>query len=336
MRLKAGGVRFLGCFPVYDYDAAIGSSATKSARSLQLHHDCCRVLSDAIFEFCRRSVQMRAGNGLVYDCVPRFAFISGDYEEVKMHVALCGCGCYLCECPAKRLDVSNRRWPLRSLGPVMRSMASLANDVLDDDGKVIRGMGKRIEDWERTWRMKFIDNGFARLLGVDFDVLLGCPRDMLHHILLGLFGQHIVNAIMHLLEQALADPLYWQSGGQGNPALMNHEKMNAIWTRLADRLAQIIQDESGYTITAKMAKHFLKVNMTKLGRISRICLQEGGGRWEAGVPTRNVQLHWTPNAPLDAGFATRSAWNHHSGGEQSQTPPLPPPPLPPLSLRGSQ
>jgi hypothetical protein len=42
---------------------------------------------------------------------------------------------------------------------------------------------------------------------------------MLHHILLGLFGQHIVNAIMHLLEQALADPLYWRSGGQGDPAL---------------------------------------------------------------------------------------------------------------------
>jgi len=56
--------------------------------------------------------------------------------------------------------------------------------------------------------------------------------------------------------------LYWQSGGPGNPALMNHEKMNAIWIRLAERLAQIIQDESGYTITAKMAKHFLKVNTT--------------------------------------------------------------------------
>ena len=109
--------------------------------------------------------------------------------------------------------------------------------------------------------MKFIDNGFAQLLGVDFDVLLGCPRDMLHHILLGLFGQHIVNSIMHLLKQALADPLYWRSGGQGNPALMNDEKMNAIWNRLAERFAQVTQDESGYTITAKMAKHFLKVKI---------------------------------------------------------------------------
>lgn len=261
MRFKAGGVRFLGCFPVYCYDAAVGSKAAKSARASQLHHDSCRVLSRAIFEFCRRSVQMRAGNGLVYDCVPRLAFISGDYEEVKQHVALCGCGCYMCKCPAHRLDVSHRRWPLRRLGPIMQSMASLAQDVLDDDGKVIRGMGKRIQDWERKWRMKFIDNGFAQLLGVDFDVLLGCPRDMLHHILLGLFGQHIVNSIMHLLKQALADPLYWRSGGQGNPALMNDEKMNAIWNRLAERFAQVTQDESGYTITAKMAKHFLKVKI---------------------------------------------------------------------------
>ena len=259
MRFKAGGVRFLGCFPVYNYDAAIGSSAVKSARALQLHHDCCRALSDAIFEFCKSSVQMRAGNQLVYECTPRFAFMSGDFQEVKEHVALMGLGCYMCKCPTDQMHVFDRRWPLRRLGPVMRSMASLADDVLDNDGNVKWGKGKTVTDWERKWRMKFIENGFASLLGIGFDIFLGCPRDMLHHILLGLFGQHIVNSIMHLLKQALADPLYWQSGGQGQPALMSDEKMNAIWNRLAERLALIIQDESGYTITAKMAKHFLKV-----------------------------------------------------------------------------
>ena len=256
----------MGCFPVYDYDAAIGSSAVKSARALQLHHDCCRALSDAIFEFCKNTVQLRAGNRLVYECAPRLAFISGDYEEVKDHVALKGRGCYMCKCPAHRMDVSDRRWPLRRLGPVMRSMASLADEVLDDEGNVKRGKGRVITDWERKWRMKFIDNGFARLLGIDFDVFLGCLRDMLHHILLGLFGQHIVNAIMHLLQQALTDPLYWRSGGPGDPALMSDEKMNAIWNRLAERLALIIQDESGYTINAKMAKHFLKVKMLLIFR----------------------------------------------------------------------
>ena len=92
MRFKAGRVLFLGCFLVYNYDAAIGSSAVKSARALQLHHDCCRALSDASFEFCKSSVQMRAGNLLVYECTPRFAFMSGDYQEVKEHVALMGLG----------------------------------------------------------------------------------------------------------------------------------------------------------------------------------------------------------------------------------------------------
>ena len=41
MRFKAGGVRFLGCFLVYNYDAALGSRAVKSKRALQLHHYCC-------------------------------------------------------------------------------------------------------------------------------------------------------------------------------------------------------------------------------------------------------------------------------------------------------
>ena len=83
---------------------------------------------------------------------------------------------------------------------------------------------------------KFIKNGFARLLGIGFDIFLGRLRHMLHHILLGLFGKHIVNSIMHLLKQALTDPLYWQSGGLGNPALMSDLALmsDAIWIRLAE------------------------------------------------------------------------------------------------------
>jgi len=47
---KAGGFRFLGCFPVHDYDAAVESKEAKSARESQLPHDNYRALSQAIFE----------------------------------------------------------------------------------------------------------------------------------------------------------------------------------------------------------------------------------------------------------------------------------------------
>jgi hypothetical protein len=47
---KAGGVLFLGCFPVHDYDAAVEPKAVKNARASQLLRDSYKELSQAIFE----------------------------------------------------------------------------------------------------------------------------------------------------------------------------------------------------------------------------------------------------------------------------------------------
>jgi len=59
-------------------------------------------------------------------------------------------------------------------------------------------------------------------------------------------------------ENGLANPLFWESS-PGHAALMSDVKAVAIWNRLSKRLSSIEEDEAGFTISSKMAKHFLKV-----------------------------------------------------------------------------
>ena len=84
----------MGCYPVYNYDAATGSQAVKRERALQLHHACSRAISLELREFCMRSHAMQAGDGKWYaECVPRIAFLATDYQQARQHLAFAGSGC---------------------------------------------------------------------------------------------------------------------------------------------------------------------------------------------------------------------------------------------------
>ena len=98
---------------------------------------------------------------------------------------------------------------------VLDALGLLADEVLDADGKVKFGDVGRIKDWQKIWKIRFMECGFAKLLDVDFDILLGCPRDLLHHILLGVFGSHIVNAIVHAIKKSLSHDNYFAKFGPG-------------------------------------------------------------------------------------------------------------------------
>ena len=262
LRFKKGGVRFWGCLPVFDYDAPEGlSQGLKRKRALELHHDCCRIISSEMLNFCEQRNRMQAADGSIYEVVPRLAFVAADFQQIQQNVALVGRGCHVCECPYEELDRTGMQWPLRDLRNIMESLYSLADEVLDENGKIRFGKVKVIKEWEQQAGMKFLENGFAPLLTAGFDICLFSPRDLLHHILLGLSGQYVVNSIIHLLifdENGLANPLFWESS-PGHAALMSDVKAVAIWNRLSKRLSSIEEDEAGFTISSKMAKHFLKV-----------------------------------------------------------------------------
>ena len=88
--------------------------------------------------------------------------------------------------------------------------------------------------------------------------MIGLPRDFLHWIVLGLFGYHIVRAIIYLLSKTIVAPAYLTQHGN-RKALVFQATSSNIFRRLARRLSRIPADESCLTISEKFAQHFLKV-----------------------------------------------------------------------------
>jgi hypothetical protein len=77
-----GAVRFLGCLPIYDYDASLlGSEGKKRNRAMEMFHDCMSILSANIAEFCNHQHTMVCGDGRSYVVQPRIAFVASDFHR---------------------------------------------------------------------------------------------------------------------------------------------------------------------------------------------------------------------------------------------------------------
>ena len=106
--------------------------------------------------------------------------------------------------------------------------------------------------------MKFMVNGFEALQRHGLDLHMYNPRDLLHQIPLGVYGEYIVRSTVYTLihaDSGLGNTKFWQCE---HPPITD-VKVKGIWTSLAHRMANIQEDDAGFTISAKMSKHFLKV-----------------------------------------------------------------------------
>jgi hypothetical protein len=77
---------------------------------------------------------------------------------------------------------------------------------------------------------------------------------------LGLYGEHIILAVVHRYSQVLQRPdLIWHDrSGVAHPIISN-EAMARVFRRLADRLQAVVADTSMITISPEYAAHFLEV-----------------------------------------------------------------------------
>ena len=70
---------------------------------------------------------------------------------------------------------------------------------------------------------------------------------------LGLFGDHIVPAILYRYTQELRHPDLVNSKGK---PLINNGRLKTVWTRLANRLSTVVSDTSMMTISSAYSAHF--------------------------------------------------------------------------------
>ena len=70
---------------------------------------------------------------------------------------------------------------------------------------------------------------------------------------LGLFGDHIVPAVLYHYTQVLRRPDLINRKGK---PLVTTARIEAVWKRLADRLATVVADTSMITMSTAYASHF--------------------------------------------------------------------------------
>jgi hypothetical protein len=98
----------------------------------------------------------------------------------------------------------------------------------------------------------------------DFNVLTSCPKDELHQWFLGLYGEHIIPAMVHWYTQELQRPdlILHDRNGVAHPIISNEAVARVFW-RLAYRLQGVVADTSMMTISPEYAAHFLEVYVKK-------------------------------------------------------------------------
>ena len=108
----------------------------------------------------------------------------------------------------------------------------------------------------------FPPNAWMKVL--HFNVLTSCPKDELHQWFIGLYGEHIIPAIVHRYTKVLLRPDLVTVDRDGNShPLLSNEAVARVFKRLADRLQGVVLDTSTITITPEYAAHFLEVYVKK-------------------------------------------------------------------------
>ena len=260
-RFKKGAFRFWGCLPVYSAAAAENAGSSASwirKRAAEVHQIGLGIVLEAVREL-NAPAAYRFANGQVLIGEARLAFMMGDQPAQDKHMGKKSKSCRMCLCPFEELASTDTTYPPFDWRACHRSLLRTADKCLDDNGNVLYGKKKVTAQWEEKYGIHFMHNSLFEMADdVGLLPVIGLPRDFLHWIILGLFGYHIVKAILHLLfKTILADAYLTEHGNRKAP--VTQSTMAHVLRRLARRLSGITSDESCLTISEKFSQHFLKV-----------------------------------------------------------------------------
>jgi hypothetical protein len=124
----------------------------------------------------------------------------------------------------------------------------------------------------------FPPNSWMKVL--HFNVLTSCPKDELHQWFIGLYGEHIIPAIVHRYTQVLQrSDLFTLDKNDDKHALVSNEALARVFKRLADRLLGVVSDTSTITITPEYAAHFWRCTSRKLTELNLLVIEFDFSCW---------------------------------------------------------
>ena len=246
---------------MYSAEAAGNAGTSESKiriRTAEVHQAGLGIVLEAV-RGLNSPAAYRFANGQVLMGEVRLAFLMGDQPAQDKHIGKKSKSCRMCLCPCDELASTEEAFPSFDWRDCYESLIRTADACLDNDGKVLYGKKKVTEEWERKYGIHFMHNSlFDMADDVGLLPVIGLPRDFLHWIILGLFGYHIVKAILYLLSKTISAAIYVTEHGS-RKAPIKQSTMAHVLRRLARRLSRITSDESCITISDKFAQHFLKV-----------------------------------------------------------------------------
>ena len=98
----------------------------------------------------------------------------------------------------------------------------------------------------------------AYFKAADFDVILSAPKEELHQLLIGLYGEHLLPATMYEIEKALRNPDTVKGHDKnGSPIyIISKQRLKNVFARLRNRLSSIDSSTSTIEISTEYASHF--------------------------------------------------------------------------------
>lgn len=109
--------------------------------------------------------------------------------------------------------------------------------------------------------------GNAWLKMEDFQLYLMLPKDELHRFLLGLFGEHILPAVIYAYVAALTRPDLVKRTRQGTSPFFSPTHISAVWKRLTTRFQSMKSSQSMITITESFTSTFSELYINKAAGI---------------------------------------------------------------------
>lgn len=126
-------------------------------------------------------------------------------------------------------------------------------------------------DWSEAQKLEFAKNYKIKLTTecawlkmTDWELFLNLPKDELHQFLLGLFGDHIVPAILHLLMSTLKRSDLQKKGKNGSKIpFFTAAQLANVTRRITHRLEHCKSDQTMLQISPKFTASFSKLYVEK-------------------------------------------------------------------------
>jgi hypothetical protein len=119
------------------------------------------------------------------------------------------------------------------------------------------------KDFAKKWKIN-PNIPCAWLNSPDFELFLMLPKDELHQFLLGLFGDHIVPSILHLLMSTLTRPDLQKFGRNGAKVpFFSAAQLAGVAKRITHRLEHCRSDQTMLQISPKFTASFHELYVNK-------------------------------------------------------------------------